>query len=77
MGLSGAADASSFFAKAVLSCDTQFMRCALDVIEATGAQPKVLQWLKKLTPQDDVRRSFRSFWDEHGWTIRMKVVLSN
>lgn len=74
MGPSGAAEAERFFIEAVEACDTNLMRCALDVIEATGAQPRVLQKLKELTPRDDVRNSFRSFWDEHGWTIRMKVA---
>ena len=72
--LGSAAEAVRFFMEGVEACDKEQIRRALDVIEATGAQPRVLQRLKKLTPTDDVRKSFRSFWDEFGWTIRMKVA---
>ena len=72
--LGSAAEAVRFFMEGVEACDKEQMRRALDVLESTGAQPRAFQRLKKLTPTDDVRKSFRSFWDVYGWTIRMKVA---
>ena len=72
--MGSAAEAVRFFMDGVEACDKEQMRRALDVIEATGTQPKALQRLKKLTPTDDVRKSFQSFWDVYGWTIRMKIA---
>ena len=74
MGPSGAAEAELFFMEAVRACDTELMRCALDVIEATGAQSKTLQRLIDLEPTDNIRKSFTSFWVVSGWIFREKVA---
>ena len=74
VGPSGADEAESFFINAVEACDTKLMRCALDVIEGTSAQIRTLQCLTRLTPDYNIRKAFRSFWDGYGWTIRMKIA---
>ncbi len=73
MGPSGAAEAERFFKQTLEACDKDQMLCALDVIEATGAQSRVLERFKKLAPKDQTKEFFRSLWDVHGGTLREKM----
>lgn len=73
MGSSGADEAERFFMNAFEACDTDRMRCALDVAEATGALPAVLEQLKNVSASNDERKSFLSFWVVSGWIMREKV----